>query len=74
MLRGLVNMLRLLSKFFLTLLIVTSFGFGEDFERVCDEEVLKEDFNISIVKSYCKKAGDHANNIMYPEKNRGKNS
>jgi len=67
-------MLRLLSKFFLTLLIVTSFGFGEDFERVCDEEILKEDFNISIVKSYCKKAGDRANNIMYPEKNRGKNS
>ena len=51
--RGLVNMWRLLGRVFFIIIIFSFFGFGEDFEKVCNEEVLKEDFNVSVVKKSC---------------------
>ncbi|HIP26682.1 MAG TPA: tetratricopeptide repeat protein [Flavobacteriaceae bacterium] len=46
-------MLKLLNKLFLVLLF-SSFLFGvEDFERICEEEVLKEDFNVSVIQDAC---------------------
>ena len=47
----------LLSRGVLFFLIFSFLGFGEDFEKICDEEVLKEDFNISVVKEDCFKTG-----------------
>jgi len=43
----------LLGRLFLTIFLFSSLSFGEDFERVCDEEVLKEDFNITVVEDSC---------------------
>ncbi len=51
--RELVNMLRLLNKVFTLLLLFSFLGFGEDFEKLCDEEVSKKDFNISLVQKAC---------------------
>jgi len=48
-------MWRLLGKIFFIVLLFSFFGFGEDFEKLCDEEVLKEDFNITLLQNYCTK-------------------
>jgi len=50
----------LLDRIILMLILFFSLSFGEDFERICNEEVLKEDFNITVVEDTCKKAGDRA--------------
>ena len=58
--RELVNMLSFLIRGVFLVLFLFSFLVGvEDFERICDEEVLKEDFNSSLVKVYCGEAGDY---------------
>ena len=57
LLKGLVSMLKLLSNWVLFLLLFSILSFGEDFEKICDDEVLKEDFNISVVKEACFKTG-----------------
>ncbi len=38
---------------FWMLVLFISFSFGQNFERICDEEVLKEDFNITVVEDAC---------------------
>ena len=48
-------MWRLLGKIFFIVLLFSFFGFGKDFEKLCDEEVLKEDFNITLLQNYCTK-------------------
>jgi len=52
-------MLRCMGRVLLTLVLFFSLSFGEDFERVCDEEVLKEDFNITVVEDACFKTADY---------------
>jgi tetratricopeptide (TPR) repeat protein len=47
-------MLKLWGNIFTFILLSISL-FGMDFERVCNEELLKEDFNISVVKESCLK-------------------
>ena len=54
-LKGLVSMWKLLSKVFFLVLFFSSLSFGEDFEQICNEEVLKKDFNVSVLKEACLK-------------------
>jgi tetratricopeptide (TPR) repeat protein len=56
-------MLKLWGNIFTFILLSISL-FGMDFERVCNEEVLKEDFNVSVVKESCLKVAH-----KYEEKN-----
>ena len=66
-------MLRLLVKVFFIFIFFLSLLFGiKDFERVCDEEIAKKDFNISIIQSSClktaqyyEKIGDIENTLGY---------
>jgi len=51
MLRIILNKIILLLLFSLTL-------WAENFERLCDDEVMKKDFNVSLVKEYCENAGN----------------
>ena len=53
--KELLNMLKLLGRLFWIFISFSFLSFGEDFERLCNEEVLKEEFNITVVQNYCGK-------------------